>query len=494
MPVFINQFYQKLNVALKNYNLFPSIPPTIDEYQLQNQRISTRLFIVLLASSLLILVLYTSLINITQTVTINQPTLTKYVELSSLHSQTLTCDCQQISINYQTFLQIKYTFHQICNSIFITQNWFDFLSGGHPNETLNSRDFRKGGTSMFQSLSAFCNLVQQTINNRLIQFYSTQYVSSSVVPSETFSLQVDSFISQFISSMTNDFLLSLSSIRQMIQSNALLSGLLTNYNLYEYSSILFVYSSARWFGNCSCATSAKCVYQAAFYNSIGSFLLNVPGMYSGCYIVESLLQSDLRCLYNQSCLSKIQSYFYGSTLMNITALNESLLMEFHVDSTIEVILNKLMVEKWDWLIIYENYYNECATSRCSYTYETKNRPIYIVTTIIGLVGGLITVLRLFVPRVVNIIRRKKQMTRAEIEEQQRRGFAEKLKEYLSTYNIFPSIPPTNDQHQLKIERISTRLFIVLLASSLLILVLYTSLINITQTVTINQPTLTKYVE
>ncbi|CAF1529605.1 unnamed protein product [Adineta ricciae] len=414
MLVFINQLYQKLKVPLKNYNLFSSIPPTTDEYQLQNQRISTRVFIVILVSSLLILVLYTSLIDITQTVTINQPTLTKYLELSSLHSQTLTCDCQQISINYQTFLQIKYTFHQICNSIFITQNWFDFLSGGRPNEIVLVEDFRRTSTFIFQSLNTLCNLVKQTINNRLIQFYSTQYVSSSVVPSETFSLQVDSFISQFISSMTNDFLLSLSSIRQMIQSNALLSALLTNYNLYEYSSILFVYSSARWFGNCSCATSAKCIYQAAIYNSTGSLLFIVPGMYSGCYIVESLLQSDLRCFYNQSCLSQIQSYFYESTLMNIRALNESLLMEFHVDSTIEVILNNLMIEKWDWLITYENYYNECAASQCSYTYETKNRPIYIVTTIIGLAGGLITVLRLFVPRLINNIRRKKQMTRDEI--------------------------------------------------------------------------------
>ena len=389
--------------SLRILNMFPSKSSINNQHQLQNQRISTRLFIVLLTSSLLILVLYTSLINVTQTVTINQPTLTQYIELSSTHAQTLTCDCRQISINYQTFLQIKYTFHEICNSFFITQNWFDYVFNGHSNQTLNSRDFRKGSTFIFQSLNAFCDLVKQTINNRLIQFYSTQYVTASVVPSETFSLQIDSFVSQFISSMTDGFLSSLFTIRQMTQINALLSGQLTNYYLYTDSSTQYVYSYMWSYGNCSCATSAKCVYQAAIYNSVGSLLYNVPGMYAGCYIVESLLQSDLRCLYNQSCLSQIQSYFDQSAPMNVTTLNESLLMEFHVDSTIEVILNKLMVEKWDRLILYENYYNECAASRCSYTYETKNRPIYIVTTIIGLAGGLITVLRLIIPRVVAFI-------------------------------------------------------------------------------------------
>ena len=184
---------------------------------------------------------------------------------------------------------------------------------------------------------------------------------------------------------------------------ALLTGQLTNYYLYTDSSTQYVYSYMWSYGNCSCATSAKCVYQAAIYNSVGSLLYNVPGMYAGCYNVESLLQCGLQCLYNQSCLSQIQSYFDQSAPMNVTTLNESLLMEFHVDSTIEVRLNKLMVEKWDRLILYENYYNECAASRCSYTYETKNRPIYIVTTIIGLAGGLITVLRLIIPRVVAFI-------------------------------------------------------------------------------------------
>ncbi|CAF1528897.1 unnamed protein product, partial [Adineta ricciae] len=195
-----------------------------------------------------------SLINITQTITIVQPTIPKYTELYLTYSQTVSCECQQISITYQKFLQIKYTFHQICYRIFITQDWINYFLWYNSQSTLTKNDFRFTSANRFQSLNTFCDLVNQTINNHLTQFYSNQYVTASVVPSFTFESQIDSSISQFISSMTNDFLSSLSTARQMIQSNALLTGQLTNYDLFKDSSTSYVYSFARCFGNCSCAT------------------------------------------------------------------------------------------------------------------------------------------------------------------------------------------------------------------------------------------------
>ena len=110
-------------------------------------------------------------------------------------------------------------------------------------------DFRLTGPSTFQALSTFCELINETISNRLIQFYSSQYVSASVTPLNVFQLQTQSFISQFISSTTNDFLLSLSTIRNTTQSNALLSGQLTNYELYTAdNSIYAIYHIHIWYG------------------------------------------------------------------------------------------------------------------------------------------------------------------------------------------------------------------------------------------------------
>ncbi len=62
-----------------------------------------------------------------------------------------------------------------------------------------------------------------------------------------------------------------------------------------------------------------------------------------------------------------------------------------------------MVEQWNSSIVYDNYYNEWQPQECIYTYKTKNSIIYIITTIIGLIGGLITVLKLIVSRHVKCV-------------------------------------------------------------------------------------------
>jgi len=95
--------------AVKNYiqklNLFPSIPPTNDEYELRTQRISTRIFICLFITGMTILLLYTSLIKIQKTTTIHNPI---YEELHS----NLVCSCKSMSIYYKEFLQLEYSLHQ----------------------------------------------------------------------------------------------------------------------------------------------------------------------------------------------------------------------------------------------------------------------------------------------------------------------------------------------------------------------------------------------
>ena len=97
--------------------------------------------------------------------------------------------------------------------------------------------------------------------------------------------------------------------------------------------------------------------------------------------------------------------------MNVTALDKSLSSRFFINSTIQELVDQLMVEEWNSSIMYENYYNECQPSECTYTHQTKNNVIYIVTTLVGLIGGLITVLKLIVPRLVMFVRKKKELPR-----------------------------------------------------------------------------------
>ncbi|CAF3662078.1 unnamed protein product, partial [Adineta steineri] len=398
----VRALYQKTKHLLLNLNIFPSVPPTTDEHRLRNQYISTRLFISLLIILLSILLLYTSLINITQTVNVKAPSIIKYEQLYNSYSQALICDCTQISINYEKFIQIQYTLHQVCHSDFITQNWIKYLAIGF-DIPADEHDFRMTSTFTFQAMGAFCTLVNQTISNSLIQFYSNQYVSALVTPSNVFQLQTEAFISQFKSATANGFLLSLAIIRDTTQSNSLVSGQLTNYGISFSTSAATRVS--RLYGNCTCTYSAKCITQSPIHDLVSSdnILFYVPGLYTGCYTIESLLQSDLQCFYNQTCINQLQSYFQVSSLMNVTALNISLSSQFSENSTVGDVLDQLMVEEWKNSSMYESYYNECQPSSCSYTVTSKNSAVYIITTLIGLVGGLITVLKLMVPYLVKLI-------------------------------------------------------------------------------------------
>jgi hypothetical protein len=409
-----DHFFLKLKCYLTTFNVFPSVPPTTDPYELQNERISTRLFIILLTIILTILLLYTSLVNVTKTVNIKNPSLAQYSQLHATYPQTLTCACTTISINYEQFLHVEYSFHQVCNSIFVTEEWNLYLASSYIVDQVYLDDFRTTATYTFQALSVFCDLINRTISDSLIRFYSSQYVSASVIPLELFHVQVQSLIDQFILSTTNAFLLSLSMIRGTIQGNALLSGLQSNYAFFVSDDNKTLLSSVEDYSDCKCDASPTCVEPSAFYDSDnGNALFIVPGVYIGCYIIESLLQSTLECFYNQSCIREVRSYLKRNFFLPIIALNSSLPTQYFINSTIEELVDNLMVEQWNSSLMYDSYYNACQPAQCTYTHQIKNDIIYIVTTLVGLVGGLITVLKLVVPRLVELVRRKTELPRQE---------------------------------------------------------------------------------
>ncbi|CAF4519105.1 unnamed protein product, partial [Rotaria sp. Silwood2] len=59
--------------------------------------------------------------------------------------------------------------------------------------------------------------------------------------------------------------------------------------------------------------------------------------------------------------------------------------------------------------IYETYYNACQPIKYTYSYATTTDLLYILTTLFGLVGGMMTILKLVVPLFVKIVRRNKSV-------------------------------------------------------------------------------------
>jgi hypothetical protein len=281
----ICELWRKLKEYLRNLNLFPSVTPSSDEYELETQRISTRLFIIIFLVSLTNLLLYTALSKVTKTVTVGQPTLVEYTYLNSSYSESLTCPCSKISISYRNFLDVDYTQHQVCSSIFVDQAWIEYLWSGLLIANVDyGGDFRRTGPYAFQALRAICDLIKDTISDQLIRFYSNQYVTASVVPQTLFESQTKSLIDQFRSSLTNKFLFSLAMIRDTTQANALVSMLQSNYQL----SIRDGFRKATIFPvlmyPCHCSLSFTCNSELTINNN-NDKAFKIPHFYTGCYVI-----------------------------------------------------------------------------------------------------------------------------------------------------------------------------------------------------------------
>jgi hypothetical protein len=129
----------------------------------------------------------------------------------------------------------------------------------------------------------------------------------------------------------------------------------------------------------------------------------IPGMFQTWFPFQSLLMSTLECFYNDTCLSQMKQ-FINTTLSptNFTRLNSSSSLPLNNNQydRIESLANNLFIRSWNNQSSFQSYFNQCHPLTCQYTYETRLNIIYIVTTIIGLMGGLNVVLRLLLPFII----------------------------------------------------------------------------------------------
>lgn len=99
----------------KRLNLFPDAK-NIQETNaliLRGQIITTRIYLVLLYASLLILILFTVLSQKLITDTISKPSLATYEHLRARYPNTLSCPCENIAIYHEDFLSVTATYHQV---------------------------------------------------------------------------------------------------------------------------------------------------------------------------------------------------------------------------------------------------------------------------------------------------------------------------------------------------------------------------------------------
>ena len=381
-------FMLKCVDKLRQFNIFPSLPPTTDEIQIKTELIATRLYVLLLTCSILILTIYSSHRTLEKTEMKEWPSIEEYRSLYGSHSDTLSCPCTSISIDHSTFLQLQPVFHQVCSSKLVTSTWTVGIIANQTYEFMFNftsstwYDFRLLGGSFFFTIALLCDAASATVSEGIIRFSSSSIITSNVMSENELNAQGLALMDFFIVTTTNEFINSLRIVRETSQANALISGHGTNIQMVWKINESQPATHYNTFHNCSCANSVLCSQEAGIYDTNGILQFPIPEVRIGCYAVEATLQSSLSVFYSQTYINDLRTWAkFVNPYFQVNALNRSLNRNFATNATIEYIIQQLMVD--DWIsknVSFPDYYAQCEPYECKYTYTERNDIAYVIST------------------------------------------------------------------------------------------------------------------
>jgi hypothetical protein len=303
--------------------------------------------------------------------------LTTYENLFQHYGDSVQCSCSQVSIRYESCLTITPRLHPICSSDFVSERWINHLYGeGKLLVRFLPQNFQYSASAQFIFLSSICKLANETVNDGLLQLGTNNFINHQLLPASLMDDKIRRAVGQFQAIIPNLLLSTLSLIREITGANRMMSALGTSWIIYTPSIILHgvrAYPMPVIYDGCNCALSSKCVQSS-------------QGMFSGCYPVEALFRSTLRCFYDQQCIDPNNTF----AALNVTPLESS---RFKMNATIESVVNELMVEEYSTNISYENYFHACSPSSCVYAKIKYINTIDGITSLIALYAGLMIICR-----------------------------------------------------------------------------------------------------
>jgi len=399
-------------------NLFNSIPPSHDKNVLRQERYTTWIYLILLFLTVMILTVFTSIKPQTIRVIKKSPLLKDFIQLHDQYPLTLDCPCSQPAIDKKFISHIEPQYHEVCLSEFVSSKWIDvqfYQQSSSP--VMFTNDIGYQSQFHFQLLSTLCHMADQTIQDSLQSFYRTKFVTIQVVSRQSFQTQIDLMMEKFKRTMPESFQRTLNLLKTNFETNLFVTPMNSQFvimtllgipimTLSEYSNPwpekLRCKSSEF---TCTCLPSSfeECPQKTVIPDNGTTY--SISGMFQAWFPLQSLLVSTLECFYNDTCLSQIVKYI-NSTVSPInfnTLKSSSLSLNNSQYDTIELLANNLFIRSWNNKSSFESYFNHCHPLTCQYTYESRSDLIYIVTTIIGLIGGVNIFLGLLLPHVVKLV-------------------------------------------------------------------------------------------
>ena len=412
---------------LKNYilelNLFSRPPlPNIEEsnYQHHTDRIATRVFLILLFFILFIFLLATVLIPQPVEVIVQRPS---KIEFESLPTDAI-CPCSQVSLSYSKFLFSHPSFHQVCSSDFVSLRWISSLYFDGELKSFRNGDFRATAFAFFQILASFCRLSNSIVNQSLARLNSDVFISSYAVSSNNLNAQAFAYVEQFQFDAPKSFQTQIQLMNSFFLGSLFLNGLQTGILPIVYWYLdqeTTIFSSRRTPNSlkqedgtlCNCFASFSCEgYTSSIYStniSIADPMVVIPGLRQSCMPLDACLHSTLECFFNQSCVDTITSFLL--TNLSFAALIEPISNNqkwFRKNSTIESIIGQLMIEDWNFNVVYEAYFDQCAPFSCTYLLMAHPGFFSVIGTLLHLIAGLCTVTSIAVSMAVRLIRKRQQ--------------------------------------------------------------------------------------
>ena len=126
----------------------------------------------------------------------------------------------------------------------------------------------------------------------------------------------------------------------------------------------------------------------------------VPGFIWRCSPLQSILKTDLRCLYSDNnCLTEFLLYYinFSAHAVPVPPLDPATLIRTKSNSTVGELVDNLFVEEWRSSLSYEKYFESCAPEECQYIYNRRANYLYTLTVFLATYSGLTLTLRLMVP-------------------------------------------------------------------------------------------------
>jgi hypothetical protein len=350
------------------------------------------------------------------TITVEKPSQTTFENLYNRYTSALQCPCSRIANSYQLFTSLSPVFHPVCSSLYISDAWIISISGLNINDSVyDAIDFRTAGPTFFRTLATLCSLSNITIYNAWYIFSQTPLITDFTLIESEFKARTKVVIEQFQKKTISEFQRVLSLVelhtRTMYGTGYLNIVLYTNQLSTTTTPIDFGWKPVAT-NTCSCDLSDRCDDAMSFYSYTDNTIyapynltFTLPDILIGCFVVSSVLRSSLACFFNQTCLDIVQHEIKSERSINISILDINS-TRFSPQSLIRTVLDNLMIETWNEKIEYDEYYEQCAPEQCTYTYTSSPNALQIITTVVGLFGGLSVVLKVAVPFIIRWIRNR----------------------------------------------------------------------------------------